>query len=170
MGPMLKDETDEAWDLVMDVNAKGVFNCLRAQVNKMEQGGCIVSTWVVSRVVYFRLTDYFLQVNAASVAGQIGQPGAAVYCASKAAVIGLTKSAARENPHLRINAVAPGIISTPMIQEVEKAMGITFPTSQQIMDRQGEPSEVASVIAFLLSEEASFITGGIYNIDGGFMA
>lgn len=87
--------TDEEWDLTMSVNAKGVWNCLRAQLKELTEGGSIVS--------------------AASVAGHIGT-GAGPYCASKWAVVGMTKAAAREGGQrgVRVNCVAPGFIETPM--------------------------------------------------------
>lgn len=90
------------------------------------------------------------------------------YCASKAAVIGLTRTAARENPNIRINAVAPGSVNTAMLagedpEDVKRDLQVT------IQKRSAEPIEVANVITFLLSDEASFVTGGIYNADGGWV-
>ncbi|KAJ4313946.1 hypothetical protein N0V94_006694 [Neodidymelliopsis sp. IMI 364377] len=84
----VKDLTDADWDFSFSVNTKGVFNCLRAQLNALQDGGSIVS--------------------AASVFGQFGAPGNAAYCASKAAVIGLSRTAAKENQKIRVNCVAPG--------------------------------------------------------------
>lgn len=83
--------TDEDWDRTFAVNTRGVFNCLRAQLKSMAPGGSIVS--------------------AASVFGQFGAPGNAAYCASKAAVIGLARTAAKENQHIRVNCVSPGILA-----------------------------------------------------------
>lgn len=87
-GCPITEMTDESWNFNFDVNARGVFFCLRAQLKAMQNGGSIV--------------------NAASVFGQIGVAENAGYCSSKAAVIGLSRTAARENPHLRVNCVAPG--------------------------------------------------------------
>ena len=119
--------TDAAWDFVFAVNARGVFSCIRAQVNAMKGGGSIVSCSLcvppVPRMIKSIKKDHDdvngkqhtadeselnRQVSAASVFGQMGSPGVAAYCASKAAVIGLVRTAAKENPHVRMNCVAPG--------------------------------------------------------------
>ncbi|KAK0644895.1 putative short-chain type dehydrogenase/reductase y4lA [Lasiodiplodia hormozganensis] len=111
-------------------------------------------------------------VNVASVAGMIGSPTASSYGASKAAVVSLTKSAAREGgaSGIRVNAVLPGVIDTPLSRESERMLGHPLPTKYQCLDRKGDPREVAALIAFLLSDDASFLTGGIYPADGGFLA
>ena len=129
--------SDADWDFNFAVNARGVFSCIRAQVNAMTGGGSIVSFFLFFSLaeifeVIFSLLDGATQgriatkgldeskrsrssdetinpqVSAASVFGQMGSPGVAGYCASKAAVIGLVRTAAKENPHVRMNCVAPG--------------------------------------------------------------
>lgn len=140
-GLPLAEESDEDWDFMMGVNGKGVFLCMRAELNNMKDGGAIV--------------------NAASIAGIRGMPNGAIYVASKHAVVGMTRSAARENGkrNIRINAIAPGTIDTPMVHKIEENLGQRLDTSMQALDRHAKPEEMATVIAFMLSDEASFVTG-----------
>jgi len=145
----MKDNTDEEYDRIFDVNVRGVFNCLRAELRVMKDGASIV--------------------NAASVAGKTGMPKSSLYSASKHAVIGLTRSACKEagQHNIRVNAIAPGIIQTPMVEEIEKAQGFPIDNRIQVLARHADPKEMATVIAFLLSDESSFVTGAIWSADAG---
>ncbi len=142
--------SEEEWDSVLTVNLKGAFNCTRAAVRHM------------SRERYGRI------VNIASIVGLTGNPGQANYSASKAGLIGLTKTVAREFAARGItcNAVAPGFIDTAMTQAMpERARNAL--TSQIPMARLGTPEDVAEGVAFLASDAASYITGHVLSINGG---
>lgn len=142
--------TEEDWDAVLDVNLKGTFNCTKAVIRHMskQKSGKIV--------------------NIASVSGEMGNPGQANYSASKAGVIGLTKTIAREFAArgINVNAIAPGYIQTPMTDAIpEKAKEAL---KQMIpMERLGYPEDVAQAVFFLVSENSSYITGQILNVNGG---
>ncbi|KAG9237968.1 3-oxoacyl-reductase [Amylocarpus encephaloides] len=148
---LLADHDDEEWDFVMDVNLKGVRNCMRAQINAISDGGSIV--------------------NAASICGLIGLKGCSAYCASKHAVIGLTRSAAKEvgSRNVRVNCIAPGVTETPMLNQSTNASG-SIGIGGAVIERRGQPEEIANAIVFLLSQGASFITGQCYSVDGGWNA
>jgi 3-oxoacyl-[acyl-carrier protein] reductase len=142
--------TEEDWDAVLGVNLKGTFNCTKAVVRHMakQRSGKIV--------------------NIASVVGEMGNAGQANYSASKAGVIGLTKTIAREYAQrgINVNAIAPGYIETPMTEALpEKAkeeLRKLIP-----MERLGKPEDVAEAVLFLVSEESSYITGQVLNVNGG---
>jgi 3-oxoacyl-[acyl-carrier protein] reductase len=142
--------TEEDWDAVLDVNLKGTFHCTKAVVRHMakQRSGKIV--------------------NIASVVGEMGNAGQANYSASKAGVIGLTKTIAREFAQrgININAIAPGYIETPMTEVLpEKAkeeLKKLIP-----MERLGKPEDVAEAVLFLVSEESNYITGQVLNVNGG---
>lgn len=139
---------EEAFDQVIDVNLKGTFNMVRhcAPIMMKQKNGSII--------------------NISSVAGIAGNAGQTNYSASKAGVVGITKSVARElvSRGIRCNAIAPGFIGTEMTAEFSdnEAVIETIP-----MKRMGKPEEVAELIAFLASEKSSYITGQVINIDGG---
>jgi len=142
--------TEEDWDAVLNVNLKGTFHCTKAVVRHMakQRSGKIV--------------------NIASVVGEMGNAGQANYSASKAGVIGLTKTIAREFAQrgININAIAPGYIETPMTEVLpEKAkeeLKRLIP-----MERLGKPEDVAEAVLFLVSEESNYITGQVLNVNGG---
>src|SRR6185503_6471627 len=106
--------------------------------------------------------------NVASIAGKEGNPNASAYSASKAGVIGLTKSVAKEvaTSGILVNAITPAVIATPILAQVT-AQHIEYMTSRIPMGRVGQPEEVAALVAFLCSRELSFSTGAGYDISGG---
>lgn len=140
----------EEFNDIVDVNLKGVFYGLKYVVNEMlKTGGGVI-------------------VNTASLGGLVAIPTLGVYSATKHAVVGLTKAIAGEygRENIRINAIAPGTNETPMVKafpkEAIEAMAEAIP-----MGRLGQPHEVADVVAFLLSDESSYIHGAVISIDGG---
>jgi NAD(P)-dependent dehydrogenase (short-subunit alcohol dehydrogenase family) len=149
--------SEETYDLVMNVNVKGVWLCIKHEIDAMlknADGGNIINT--------------------ASVAGLVGAPKLAVYSASKHAVIGLTKSAALEltRKNIRVNAVCPSYINTPMTSDFEGESAGIMDTMLQYhpMKRLGSPEEVAEAILWLASDKASFVNGVALATDGGFTA
>lgn len=140
------------WDLVMDVNLKGTFNFTKAIFRPMSKrgGGKIV--------------------NVASVVGRMGNPGQANYSASKAGVIGLTKTSAKEfaSRNICVNAIAPGYIQTEMTAVISDAAKEAFMTVTP-MKRPGSPQDVANVVFFLCSPDSDYVTGQVINIDGGML-
>ena len=142
--------SEKDWDSVIQVNLKSVFNCTKA----------VVRTMMKER--YGRI------VNISSVVGQIGNPGQANYSASKAGIMGFTKTVARElAPRgITVNAVAPGFIDTEMTAVLPEKVREAF--VQQIpMGRMGSPEEVAETVYWLCSKAASYITGQIIHVNGG---
>jgi NAD(P)-dependent dehydrogenase (short-subunit alcohol dehydrogenase family) len=138
------------WDRVIDVNLNGVFYCNRAVVPHMQRHG------------YGRI------VNIASIAGKEGNPNAAAYSASRAGVIGLTKSLGKElaKTDIRVNCVTPAAVRTPLFAQMTQEH-IDFMLSKIPVGRFGEIEEIASLVCWLASEECSFSTGGVFDISGG---
>jgi NAD(P)-dependent dehydrogenase (short-subunit alcohol dehydrogenase family) len=151
------DETEEGFDRIMAINLRGVWLCMKyeiLQMLKQEQGGAIVNT--------------------ASAAGLVGSHGMSAYGASKHGVVGLTKTAALEyaRHNIRVNAVCPGVIDTPMVG----GMVGSHPRLKEILvstepiARMGQPSEIAEAVTWLLSDYASFVTGCAMPVDGAMTA
>lgn len=142
---------EEQWDTVLDTNLKSVFNCCKAVARPMvrrKQGGRII--------------------NISSVVGIVGQAGQANYAASKAGIIGFTKSLARElgSRQITVNAIAPGFFPTALTDVLSDEMKDTI--LQLIpLGRWGELAEVGKLVSFLASEDAAYITGQVINVDGG---
>ena len=142
--------TEEDWNAVLNVNLKGTFHCTKAVIRHMakQRSGKIVSI--------------------ASVVGEMGNAGQVNYAASKAGVIGLTKTIAREFAQrgINVNAIAPGYIETPMTdvlsEKVKEELRRLIP-----MERLGKPEDVAEAVLFLVSEESNYITGHVLKVNGG---
>ena len=141
---------DDDWDAVLNVNLKGAFLCTRAAFK------------VMSKQRYGRI------VNIASVVGQMGNAGQANYCASKAGLIGLTKSNAREmaKRSITVNAVAPGFIATAMTDALSDKVRAEL-TAQIPLERLGSADDIANAVVFLASEAAGYITGHVLSVNGG---
>jgi NAD(P)-dependent dehydrogenase (short-subunit alcohol dehydrogenase family) len=150
------DCSEENWDNTLTVNLKGIWLCMKYEIPEMlkHHKGVII--------------------NCASVAGLVGFYGSPAYVASKHGVIGLTKTAALEYAQkgIRVNAVCPGIIDTPMIDRVtkkDKEVERQF-TKMEPLGRFGTPEEIANAVVWMCSDEASFVTGHPMIVDGGFVA
>ncbi|MFQ5580555.1 MAG: 3-oxoacyl-[acyl-carrier-protein] reductase [Nitrospiria bacterium] len=141
---------DEDWDLVLSVNLKGTFNCMKSALSAM------------SKKRFGRI------VNISSIVGAIGNPGQANYAASKAAVIGLTKTVAREyaSRGITVNAVAPGFIDTSMTESLSDNVKESL-MKQIPQGRLGLPADVAHAVAFLASAGSDYITGQVLHVNGG---
>ena len=145
----LKNMTKEQWDLVIRTNLDGVFNVTKNAVLLIRENGRII--------------------NISSIVGITGNHGQANYSASKAGIIGFTKSLARElgKDKITVNAVAPGFIETQMTKDMpfirKKIMLAMIP-----LGRAGVPEDVANLVSFLASEKSSYITGQVIRVDGGF--
>lgn len=145
--------SEEDWDAVLDVNLKGTFNCTKAAIKRMirQRSGRIV--------------------NVTSIMGITGNGGQANYAASKAGIIGLTKSTAKEvgSRGITCNAVAPGWIQTQMTEHLPAAVSEQV-LKQVSLGRLGQPEDIAGVVLFLCSEASSYMTGQVLVVDGGLIS
>jgi NAD(P)-dependent dehydrogenase (short-subunit alcohol dehydrogenase family) len=155
LGPMcdMTEETAAGFDEVQAVNLRGIWTCMKHELLQMRRQG--------SGAI----------VNCSSLGGLVGLPGRAAYHASKHGVIGLTKSAALDNATrgIRVNAVCPGCVDTPMGGAIDPAAMRAF-LKEQPIGRMGQPEEVAAAVLFLCSPAASFVLGVALPVDGGFVA
>ena len=145
-----EEVTDAEWERVHAINLDGVFYANRAAISRMKPSG------------YGRI------VNIASIAGKEGNPMAAAYSSSKAAVIALTKAIGKDvaGTGILVNCIAPAVIDTPILGQISQEH-IAYMTSRIPLGRMGEPGEVAALICWLASEEMSFSTGACFDISGG---
>jgi 3-oxoacyl-[acyl-carrier protein] reductase len=143
---------EEDWNLVLQINLNGTFNCTKAVLQPMTK------------------QRYGRVVNIASIVGVIGNAGQANYSASKAAVIGFTKTVGREyaSRNVTVNAVAPGFIDTAMTHGLPAEVKDTL-LKQIPLGRLGTPADVAAAVRFLVSEEAAYITGHVLHVNGGML-
>jgi len=141
---------DEDWDAVLDTNLKGAFALIRAAAKPMtkQRSGRII--------------------NISSVVGEMGNPGQANYCASKAGLLGLTKSVARElsKRNITVNAITPGFVETDMTEELPEKTRQEL-ISQIPLGRLGQPEDIAQAVVYLASEHAGYITGQVLGVNGG---
>lgn len=150
------DTPVEVWEEVFSVNARGTFLCCKHAIPGMiaRGGGSIV--------------------NVASVAALVGFKNRAAYCASKGAVVALTRALAVDHVEdgVRVNAVCPGTVDTPWVRRLVEDAGESFDAlrTRQPMGRMGTPEEIAGAVAYLASDEAAFVTGSVFTIDGGLTA
>jgi NAD(P)-dependent dehydrogenase (short-subunit alcohol dehydrogenase family) len=153
----ITDMTEEAWDSVLNVNLKGIFFCIKHQAKAMQvrrRGGVIV--------------------NVGSINSFLGFPFGSAYVASKHGLVGLTSSASAElaPQGIRVNLLCPGFVDTPMHQRARQTLGDEIYANNLIprvhLQRLGQPEEIAKVILFLCSDDASFMTGTTITPDGGF--
>lgn len=149
------DYSIEGWEKILSINLSGVFYGMKYQIPAiLKSGGGAI-------------------VNMASILGQVGFSGSVGYVAAKHGILGLTQGAALEYAPqgIRINAVGPGFISTPLIRELEADAGLnSMLVSLHPMGRLGRPEEVAELVIWLSSEKSSFVTGAYYPVDGGYLA
>jgi NAD(P)-dependent dehydrogenase (short-subunit alcohol dehydrogenase family) len=152
-GKKTAEWSEEAFDRMIAVNLKGVWLCMRHELPQMQkQGGGAI-------------------VNTGSIAGLAGLPTSSAYVAAKHGVIGLTKTAALEyaEDNIRVNAVCPGFIRTPMTAPMTPQRSEAI-LAQVPFRRMGNPEEIAEMVVWLCSERASYVSGAAYNVDGGWMA
>ncbi len=146
----LVDQTEEEWRRVVDINLIGVFLCTRAVMPLLRKQG------------------YGRVVSIASIAGKEGNPNMSAYSATKAAVIGFTKSVAKEvaTENICVNAVAPAVVQTKILDQLTP-QAVAYMTDKIPMRRTGRPEEIAAVVHFLASPDCSFVTGQCYDASGG---
>jgi 3-oxoacyl-[acyl-carrier protein] reductase len=146
----LTDQTEDEWRRVVDINLIGVFLCTRAVMPLLRKQG------------------YGRVVSIASIAGKEGNPNMSAYSATKAAVIGFTKSVAKEvaTENICVNAVAPAVVQTKILDQLTP-QAVSYMLEKIPMRRTGKPEEIAAVVHFLASPDCSFVTGQCYDASGG---